>query len=70
VTKVTTKVVARLIGPEKLQNVMDVTIEELNDACFIVSDASGQKLGCFYFEEEQGRCHGRLLNNKTRRSEG
>jgi hypothetical protein len=31
------------------------TIEELNDACFIVSDASDQKLGYFYFEEEQGR---------------
>jgi hypothetical protein len=31
------------------------TIEELNDACFIVSDASGQKLGYFYFEEEPGR---------------
>jgi hypothetical protein len=30
------------------------TIEELNDACFIVSDASGQKLGYFYFEEESG----------------
>jgi hypothetical protein len=31
------------------------TIEKLNDACFIVSDASGQKLGYFYFEEEPGR---------------
>jgi hypothetical protein len=31
------------------------SIEELNDACFIVSDASGQKLGYFYFEEEPGR---------------
>jgi hypothetical protein len=30
------------------------TIEELNDACFIVSDANGQKLGYFYFEEEVG----------------
>jgi hypothetical protein len=27
------------------------TIEEL-DACFIVKDSSGQKLGYFYFEEE------------------
>jgi len=31
------------------------TIEELNDACFVVKDASGQKLGYFYFEEEPGR---------------
>jgi hypothetical protein len=29
-------------------------VEEL-DACFVVSDASGQKLGYFYFEEEPGR---------------
>jgi hypothetical protein len=27
------------------------TIEELNDACFIVSDANGQKLAYVYFEE-------------------
>ena len=31
------------------------TIEELNNACFIVSDANGQKLSYFYFEEEPGR---------------
>jgi hypothetical protein len=31
------------------------TIEELNDACFVVSDASGQKLGYFDFEEEVDR---------------
>jgi hypothetical protein len=30
------------------------TIEEL-DACFIVKDSSGQKLGYFYYEEEPGR---------------
>jgi hypothetical protein len=30
------------------------TIEEL-DAAFVVKDASGQKLGYFYFEEEPGR---------------
>jgi len=28
------------------------TIEERNDACFIVKDATGQALGYFYFEEE------------------
>ena len=27
------------------------TIEELNNACFVVSDASGQKLGYFYFDD-------------------
>jgi len=30
------------------------SIEEL-DACFVVRDASGQKLGYFYFEDEPGR---------------
>jgi len=30
------------------------TVEEL-DAAFVVKDASGQKLGYFYFEEESGR---------------
>jgi hypothetical protein len=28
-------------------------VEEL-DACFVVQDASGQKLGYFYYEEEPG----------------
>jgi hypothetical protein len=31
------------------------TIEEYNDACFIVSDKNGQELGYFYFEDEAGR---------------
>ena len=31
------------------------TIEEKNDACFIVRDKNGQQLGYFYFEEEPGR---------------
>jgi hypothetical protein len=30
------------------------SIEEL-DACFVVKDASGQKLGYFYYEDERGR---------------
>jgi hypothetical protein len=29
------------------------SVEEL-DACFVVKDASGQKLGYFYYEEEPG----------------
>jgi hypothetical protein len=31
------------------------TIEEHNNACFIVKDASGQALGYLYFEDEPGR---------------
>ena len=31
------------------------TIDEHNDACFIVRDATGQALGYFYFEDEPGR---------------
>ena len=31
------------------------TIEENNNACFIVRDATGQALGYFYFEDEPGR---------------
>src|SRR5215469_2225496 len=31
------------------------SIEELNDACFIVRDANGQQLAYVYFEEEPGR---------------
>jgi hypothetical protein len=30
------------------------TVEEL-DSCFVVKDASGQKLGYFHYEEEPGR---------------
>jgi hypothetical protein len=29
--------------------------EELNDACFVVSDHNGQALACVYFEDEPGR---------------
>jgi len=31
------------------------TIEEPNDACFIVRDKNGQALGYLYFEDEPGR---------------
>jgi hypothetical protein len=31
------------------------TIEEHNNACFIVKDATGQARAYFYFEEEAGR---------------
>ena len=31
------------------------TIEEYNDACFVVKDSAGQKLAYVYFEEEPGR---------------
>jgi hypothetical protein len=31
------------------------TLEENNDACFIVRDKNGQALGYFYFEDEPGR---------------
>ncbi len=30
-------------------------VEEHNNACFIVRDASGQALGYFYFEAEPGQ---------------
>jgi len=31
------------------------SVEELNDACFIVKDSAGQKLAYVYFEDESGR---------------
>ncbi len=31
------------------------TVEEYNDACFIVRDQNGQALACVYFEDEPGR---------------
>jgi len=31
------------------------SVEEHNDACFIVRDKNGQALAYFYFEEEPGR---------------
>ena len=34
---------------------LDWTIEDMNDACFIVRDKNGQQLGYFYYEQEPGR---------------
>jgi hypothetical protein len=31
------------------------SIEELNDACFILRDSNGQQLAYVYFEDEPGR---------------
>jgi hypothetical protein len=31
------------------------TVEEYNDACFVVKDGAGQKLAYVYFEDEPGR---------------
>jgi hypothetical protein len=31
------------------------TVEEYNDACFVVRDHNGQQLAYVYFEEEPGR---------------
>ena len=45
-------------------------IEEHNDACFIVRDATGQALGYFYFEDEPGSAPGKpsqLTRDETRR---
>jgi hypothetical protein len=41
------------------------SVEEL-DACFIVKDSSGQKLGYFYYEEEPGRRSAAKLLTKDR----
>jgi hypothetical protein len=31
------------------------SVEELNDACFVVTDSAGQSLAYVYFEDEPGR---------------
>jgi hypothetical protein len=46
------------------------SVEEL-DACFVVQDSSGQKLGYFYYEEEPGRrmayhCHDVTMSTRPR----
>jgi len=43
------------------------SIDEANDACFIVRDNTGQALGYFYFENEPGRQSAAELLTKTRR---
>jgi hypothetical protein len=43
------------------------TLDEHNDACFIVRDATGQALGYFYFEDEPGRRSAAKLLTRTRR---
>ena len=45
------------------------TIEEYNNACFVVTDSAGQKLAYVYFEDEPGRRSAAKLLSKdeTRR---
>jgi hypothetical protein len=43
------------------------TVEEYNDACFIVRDHNGQQLAYVYFEDEPGRRSVRSYSLKMRR---
>ena len=45
------------------------SIEEANDACFVVRDSTGRAPGYFYFEEEPGRRRsaGKLLTRDEAR---
>jgi hypothetical protein len=45
------------------------TLEEHNDACFIIRDKNGQALGYFYFEDEPQRqmSMNRLSRDEARR---
>ena len=42
------------------------TIEEANDACFIVRDNTGQALAYFYFEEEPGAASRKSAKRKPK----
>ena len=42
------------------------TVED-EDACFVVTDANGQALGYFYFEEDHGRGAALLTKEEARR---
>jgi hypothetical protein len=42
------------------------SVEEYNDACFIVRDNSGQQLGYVYFEDEPGRRSAAKLRGGSR----
>jgi hypothetical protein len=45
------------------------TVEEYNDACFIVRDHNGQPLAYVYFEDEPGRrSAAKLLSKDARQS--
>ena len=47
------------------------SIEELDDACFVVIDSAGQKLAYVYFEDEPGRRSAvKLLTSKLLRTFG
>ena len=50
-------------------SVSDASIEERNDACFIVSDKNGQALAYVYLEDEPGRrmAAGLLTRDEARR---
>ena len=43
------------------------TIDEMNNACFIVRDKNGQQLGYFYYEQEPGRRTAAICSRGTRR---
>ena len=45
------------------------SVEELNDACFVVRDANGQQLAYVYFEDEPGRRSAANCSLVTRRGE-
>ena len=45
------------------------SIDETNNACFIVRDSTGQALGYFYFEQEPRRFSGRAAYPRRTQSE-